>query len=75
MQVVAANPLLPPEFDWAWSLLIFLVTALMIAALFDVMRLRRATLLKAVEWVALIVVLPVVGPAIWFLYGRARFVD
>ncbi len=70
----AENPLFPPEYDWAWNALIFLVTALMLAALFDVMSLRKATLLKAAEWVALIVVLPIVGPTIWFVYGRNRFV-
>lgn len=68
------NPLFPPEYDWAWNALIFLVTALMLAALVDVMSLRKATLLKAAEWVALIVVLPIVGPTIWFVYGRNRFV-
>ncbi len=70
----AENPLFPPEYDWAWNALIFLVTALMLAALLDVMSLRKATLLKAAEWVALIVVLPIVGPTIWFVYGRNRFV-
>lgn len=75
VEVVAANPLFPSELDWAWNLLILLVTTFMVAALFDVMRLRRATLLKAVEWVALIVVLPIVGPSLWFLYGRTRFID
>jgi hypothetical protein len=37
------------------------------------MRSPKATMLKAIEWVALIVVVPVVGPMIWFLYGRNRF--
>lgn len=31
--------------------------------------------LRAVEWVALIVLVPIAGPAIWFAYGRRRFLD
>jgi uncharacterized membrane protein YhaH (DUF805 family) len=73
--VPAENPLFPPEYDWAWNALIWLITILMMTALVDVMRLRRATLLKALEWVALIVVVPIIGPTIWFLYGRNRFVE
>ena len=67
----AANPLLPAGYDWAWSALLFLVSGLMFAALIDVM--RTATFLRAIEWVVLIVLVPVAGPAIWFIYGRNRF--
>jgi hypothetical protein len=67
------NPILPPQYDGFWTAFVLLVTFLMIWALFDVMRSPKATMLKAIEWVALIVVVPVVGPMIWFLYGRNRF--
>lgn len=67
----AENPLLPAEYDFAWRALIFLITVMMLAALFDVM--RTATFLRAVEWVVLIVLVPIVGPTIWFVYGRNRF--
>lgn len=67
----AANPLLPATYDWAWNAFIALVSLLMFAALIDVMRL--ATFLRAMEWVALIVLVPVAGPVIWFVYGRNRF--
>jgi hypothetical protein len=69
--VLLANPMLPEAYDWVWNAFIFLVSALMFVALLDVM--RTATFLRAVEWVVLIVLVPVAGPAIWFLYGRNRF--
>ena len=69
--VPTANSLLPAGYDWAWSALLFLVSGLMFAALIDVM--RTATFLRAIEWVVLIVLVPVAGPAIWFIYGRNRF--
>ena len=71
LPVLTANPLLPPEYDWVWTAFIVLVSAFMFAALLDVM--RTATFLRAMEWVALIVLVPIAGPAIWFLYGRTRF--
>lgn len=71
--LAGVNPLLPPEYGGYWRAFILLVSVFMLAALFDVMRNPKATLLKALEWVALIVILPIVGPAIWFLYGRRRF--
>jgi hypothetical protein len=67
------NPLLPSGYDGVWTAFITLVSALMLGALFDVM--RTATFLRAVEWVALIVLVPIAGPAIWFAYGRRRFLD
>ena len=66
-----ANPLWPDTYDWMWNALVFLVSGLMFVALLDVM--RTATFLRAVEWVVLIVLVPVAGPAIWFIYGRNRF--
>lgn len=69
--VLAENPLFPPEYDWLWRALIFIVSGFMLAALFDVM--RTATFLRSVEWVALIVLVPIAGPTIWFVYGRNRF--
>lgn len=75
VQVFAENPIFPEQYDWAWNAFIGMVTVLMLAALYDIMQLRRATFLKALEWVALVVAVPVVGPAIWFAYGRRRFED
>jgi len=69
--VPAANPLFPAAYDGVWSAFIGLVSILMFLALIDVM--RKATFLRAVEWVVLIVLVPIAGPAIWFAYGRQRF--
>lgn len=71
MLVPTANPLFPDEYDWVWNGFLFLVSGLMFLALIDIM--RTATFLRAVEWVALVVLIPIAGPAIWFLYGRTRF--
>ena len=73
--VPAENPLLPAAYDGVWTAFIALVTVLLFAALLDVMRLRKATFTRAIEWVVLIVLVPVAGPGIWFAYGRRRFVD
>lgn len=69
--ITTENPLWPEAYDGAWTAFISLVSVLMFLALIDVM--RTATFLRAVEWVVLIVLVPIVGPAIWFLYGRRRF--
>lgn len=69
--VLAQNPLFPSEYDWVWQALIVTITAFMFAALIDIM--RTATWLRAIEWVVLIVLVPIAGPTIWFLYGRNRF--
>ena len=69
------NPLLPSSYDGVWTAFIALVTVLLFGALLDVMRLRKATFTRAIEWVVLIVLVPVAGPGIWFAYGRRRFVD
>ena len=71
--ITTENPLWPAAYDGLWNALMFLISGLMLAALLDVM--RTATFLRAVEWVALIVLVPVVGPAVWFIYGRRRFTD
>ena len=73
--VPAENPLLPAAYDGVWTAFIALLTALLFGALLDVMRLRKATFTKSVEWVALIVLVPVAGAGIWFAYGRRRFVE
>lgn len=73
VRILAENPLFPPEYDGAWTALTLLITLFMVGALYDVMRSPRATMIKAVEWVVLIVLVPIVGPSIWFLYGRRRF--
>ncbi|HEY3438887.1 MAG TPA: PLDc N-terminal domain-containing protein [Actinotalea sp.] len=71
--VRTANPLWPAAYDLLWNGLMVLVSGLMLAALLDVM--RTATFLRAIEWVVLIVLVPVAGPMIWFAYGRRRFTD
>lgn len=71
--ITTENPLWPAAYDFLWTALMFLVSGLMLAALLDVM--RTATFLRAIEWVVLIVLVPVAGPALWFIYGRRRFTD
>ena len=68
-----SNPVWPSAYDGVWNALIGVVSVFMFAALFDVM--RRATPLRSVEWVVLIMLVPIVGPIIWFMYGRNRFPD
>jgi hypothetical protein len=69
--IATENPLWPAAYDGVWNFLIATISISMLLALIDVM--RTATPLRAVEWVALIVLVPVLGPAIWFVYGRRRF--
>ena len=71
--ITTENPLWPAAYDGLWTAFIALVSVLMFVALMDVM--RTASPLRAVEWVVLIVLVPIVGPALWFLYGRRRFSD
>jgi hypothetical protein len=68
-----SNPVWPSAYDGVWNALIGLVSVCMFAALFDVM--RKATPLRAIEWVVLIMLVPILGPSIWFIYGRNRFPD
>ena len=69
--IATENPVWPAAYDGLWNTLIFTVSASMLLALVDVM--RTATPLRAVGWVALIVLVPLLGPVIWFVYGRRRF--
>ena len=69
--IATENPLWPKAYDGVWNALIFTISICMLVALIDVM--RTATPLRAMKWVALIVLVPVLGPAIWFVYGRRRF--
>ncbi|MET1034529.1 MAG: hypothetical protein ABWX68_04750 [Arthrobacter sp.] len=65
------NPLLPNAWEWTVTGLGVLVCVLLVAALIDVARSSvrpRTGVLASV----LLVVLPVVGPAVWFLVRVLR---
>lgn len=52
-----SNPVWPSAYDGVWNALIGLVSVCMFAALFVVM--RKATPLRAIEWVVLIMLVPI----------------
>jgi len=57
-----------------YVVLAFLVVAFDVFALVDLMLIdrRRIRALNRPLWFALIVILPVIGPILWFLIGRER---
>jgi hypothetical protein len=52
-----------------------IAVAALIFALIDVVRIENARVraLPKALWVVIVVILPVIGPALWFIFGRARY--
>lgn len=66
-----SSPLLPTAYDLLWSLVLLCYLALVVGALVSLGRSGRGlgpgmTLV----WAALILLLPLLGPAAWFFAGR-----
>ncbi|WP_062073584.1 PLD nuclease N-terminal domain-containing protein [Demequina sediminicola] len=68
------SPLLPTTYDVAWTVVAVATLAFAVVALVSVA--RRASLMSSSAvalWCLLILVVPVVGPVMWFVAGkRAR---
>ena len=64
------NPLLPAGYDIAWSVITAVVIALTVVALISLVRsAKRLTDWQRVVWVALILLVPVIGPISWLATG------
>ena len=65
------NPVIPQQYDISWTIALVAVLALMAAAVVSVVRnSARMSLPATVVWIVGVVVLPVLGPLVWFLVGR-----
>ena len=65
------NPVIPFGANLALVIWLVLVATLTIAALVHAaLRAKQMTPLLTVVWVAIIVVVPVIGPIAWFVIGR-----
>lgn len=71
--VPTENPVFPPEYDFVWQLLMTLVVVLALAALVDLVRSEEKRMLRGMGWAAIIIGLPIIGPTVWFMYGRTFF--
>lgn len=67
------NPIFPPEYDYVWNLLMWLVVGLLVLALVDLVRSEEKHFVRGMGWAAIIIGLPIIGPALWFMYGRLTF--
>lgn len=63
------NPTLPLSFDIQATLVMFTVAALTVAALISIFRIRHDRAGSKFWWSAFVIVLPLIGPAAWFLLG------
>lgn len=69
----AVNPLLPAGYDIAWTSLVLLVIIGAIVALVVISRNRnRMSGPELALWIAIVLFLPIVGPAVWFAIGHRR---
>lgn len=71
----AVNPLLPAGYDIAWTSLVLLVIIGAIVALVVISRNRNRNRMSGPElalWIAIVLFLPIVGPAVWFAIGHRR---
>ena len=68
------NPLIPAEYDWAWSIALVVVVLaqaiLVIAAVVSVLASPRYTGGGKLLWIAVVLLAPFLGPLGWFLGGR-----
>lgn len=68
---LTANPLLPASSDLLWSVVVVAAIALGVAAFVGISRRARTTpLAVSLTWIAIVLLLPVVGPLAWFVAGR-----
>jgi len=65
------NPILPAGYDIAWTIVPFLVIALVVVALVSLARTaKRLTSMQALIWALVTIFVPVVGPLAWLSIGR-----
>lgn len=68
------NPLIPAEYDWAWSIALVVVVLaqaiLVIAAVVSILASPRYTGGGKLLWIAVVLLAPFLGPLGWFLGGR-----
>ncbi|WP_137723322.1 PLDc N-terminal domain-containing protein [Prescottella subtropica] len=60
---------LPLSFDIRVTVIVLVYVGLIVAALVSIFRTRHDRVGSKFWWSALVVVLPVIGPAAWFLFG------
>jgi asparagine N-glycosylation enzyme membrane subunit Stt3 len=66
------NVLLPAAYDITWALLVPLSVAAAIAALVHLIRRRDTTSTETALWALVVLLAPLLGPAVYFLAGRRR---
>ena len=65
------NPLIPAEYDIAWTIFLVAFAVLVIAALISIGRVAgRLGPGITVVWALMVLALPLVGPIAWFVAGR-----
>lgn len=66
-----SSPLLPTAYDLVWSLVLLCYLGLVVGALISLGRsARRLGPAISLVWALVILLLPLLGPATWFLAGR-----
>lgn len=61
------SPLVPAAYDVMWSVLVVGLLGLLAAALWSIHRSRTATAHEQLAWTLVVLLLPVVGPLLWFV--------
>lgn len=65
------NPLIPAGYDIAWSIVAFVVFALMILAVVSLARsAKHLTATAALVWTLVVLFMPVLGPVAWLSICR-----
>lgn len=69
----ATASFLPPLYDLVWSAVPLVLLAVMVVGLVSLA--RRSPAMSGVEsfvWIAIVIVLPVIGTALWLTIGRRQ---
>ncbi|GAA3591272.1 PLDc N-terminal domain-containing protein [Agrococcus terreus] len=68
---LTVNPLLPAHYDLLWTAAMVGVVVLGVSAFISISRRARQTpLAVSLAWIGVVLLIPVLGPLLWFAAGR-----
>lgn len=69
----SVNPLLPTAYDLIWSGIVAVLLAVTVAAIVSIVRhAKQLSGASYVLWVLVVLLAPVLGVALWFVFGRPK---
>lgn len=67
------NPLIPAAYDLVWSSMVVLLLAVVVVGIVSIVRhAKHLDNLAYVLWILAVLMMPVLGVALWFAFGRPK---